>query len=262
MPASNLFSRMGGWFKPGGSTKISAADPAQLDEDGLLKPGQDASNRGGVSTLLSRWQERSQSLERLEDGYQKLTDLVDGIQTHLQNQDERSRTIANGLNSMAEHVARLPDVFQQQNSQIAAIVEQLECAGARSGRIEATLGELPKVVDSQRESLLAVRDQIESSTRTQQSLVDSMGELAGAISALNQSSTDSVQTIKSVQVSAEASQVRLADLVSEHSRKLTKLIGVGLGVAGLLTVATVVSMFLWKTRARGRHASRLSEREA
>ena len=66
MPASNLFSRMGGWFKPGGSTKISAADPAKLDEDGLLKPSQDASNRGGVSTLLSRWQERSQSLERLE----------------------------------------------------------------------------------------------------------------------------------------------------------------------------------------------------
>ena len=244
MPASNLFSRMGGWFKRGGSTKVSAADTAEFDDDGLLKPSQDSTNRGGVSTLLSRRQERSHSLERLEEGYQRLTDLVDGIQTHLQNQDERSRTIANGLSSMAEHVARLPDVFQQQNSQIAAIVEQLECAGARSERIEATLSELPKVVDSQRESLLAVRDQIEASTRTQQSLVDSMGELAGAISALNQSSTDSVQSIKNMQDSAEAGQVRLANMVSEHSRKLTKLIGVGLGVAGLLTVATIVSMLV------------------
>ncbi len=233
---------MGGWFKAGGARRNTAADSAELGDDGPLKPANDLSSRGGVSMLLSRWQERSQSLERLEEGYQRLTELVDAIQSHLQNQDERSRTIANGLNSMVEHVARLPDALQQQHNQLAAIVEQLECAGARSGRMEAVLAELPKIADGQRQTLLALRDQIEASTKTQQGLLDSISGFSDAVGALNQSSTASMQTLRNVQASAEASQNRLANLFTEQSRRLSRLISAGLVVAAVLTVATIVSM--------------------
>lgn len=244
MPTTNLFSKVGAWFKAGATKRRYGAELANVDHNGLLKPPTDNDDRNTAGTLLSRRQERTQSLQKLEDGYQRLSELVGSIQKHLDTQDERSRKIGEGLARLTDPITRLPESVDRQHEQLRAIVEQLETANARSGRIESSMAELPKIADAQRETLVAVRDEMDGARKTQERIADSMDGFRDAVGSLNRAADASVASLRELQSATAAGDERLALLLTEQNKKTTTLVIVAIAMAAVLTIATIASMFV------------------
>lgn len=223
---------------------MHTSELADLDQHDMGNPNDDVVGKPAGPSLLTRWQDKSHSLQRLEENYERLGGLIESIQKHLQTQDDRTRKIADALSSLAAPVAKLPESLRRQEEQLAAIAEQLECANERSARFEATLAELPKVADAQRQTLLAVRDEIESAKKTQDRLADSMSGFRDAVAGLTQSSTASLDTLKGLQSTAGERDERLVVLLTEHNRKFSRLFTVAIVLAAVLAAATVASLFI------------------
>lgn len=244
MQTMNFFSRVGAWFKSGRAGKNDDVDLADVDDDGLLQPTPGSDDKSTVGTLLSRGQERTQSLQRLEDGYQRLSELVESIQQHLQNQDRRTRQIAEALATLADPITQLPENMRKQHEQLHAIAEQLEAANARSAMIESSITELPKIADAQRETLVTVRDEIAATRKTQDRVADCMDGFRDVVGSLTRASDASVATLQDLRAAAAAADDRLADLLSEQNRKTNLIVIVAIVTAAVLTIATVASIFV------------------
>ncbi len=234
---------MGEWVRRGnvrGSDDIGYSKV----EDNLLKPQEDPEDKAAANTILSRWQERSQSISRLEDGYQRLSGLIESIQKHLEAQDSRTQRIADGMENLAATIAKLPDSLKEQQAQLGAIVEQLETGNTRSGRLEAAIAEIPKLADAQRETFLAIRDEIDTGRQTQQRIAESMDGFREAVGSLTQASSTSSETLKSLFATTAASDERLMTLLTDQNKKFSRLFVMAMVLAAILAAANIVSVFM------------------
>ncbi len=234
---------MGEWVRRGASGRSDHSSFSKVEE-GLLVPPEDPEEKTGSNTLLSRWQERSQSVQRLEDGYQRLSGLIESIQKHLESQDERTKNISDGMVSLANTISKLPDSLAEQQTQLRAIVEQLESANTRSARLDAAIAEIPKLADAQRETFLAIREEIDATRQVQNRIVDSMDGFREAVGTLTLASSTTVETLKSLHAIAAAGDERLTTVLTEQNKKFSRLLVVAIVMAAVLAAANIVSIFV------------------
>lgn len=236
---------MGHWFKPGSTRGTLDDQLPQPGSDGLLKPvsgGKDGHGSRGLFHLGRRNQ--VQAVHRLEDGYVKLTGLVDSIHKHLETQDERTRQIADALSQLAQTLGPFPEAAQAQQAQLAAMADQLESSNARFARWDATVSQIPNLADAQRETLRVFGEQVEITRLTHEQVVQSMEGFGNAVNSLGQAFSASVETLKGLQQSVTSRDDRLGTLLAEQNQKLNRLFVVALVVAAFLGVATVVMPFI------------------
>src|SRR3972149_3012014 len=93
-----------GALGPGKNPAAAAAVPPGGAGGGAEAPG----GQGGEADLapdkpggLARWGRRDQTLVRLQEGYERLNQLIEDIQKHLAAQGERSERICGSLEQLA-----------------------------------------------------------------------------------------------------------------------------------------------------------------
>ncbi len=236
MEARTFWTRVGDWFRP--MTRGTLTDHlSRTDRDGLTKRSPDTNGGNGSSRFmpLSRRPHKEQ-VQQLEQGYQKLTGLVDSIHRHLEAQDERSRQVTEALSQVASTVARLPAAAEGQREQLAAVAEQLEHTNRRLAGCENALAPVPKLVDAQREALDSLTGQFEASSRTNARVAESVAGFSDAVGSVQRAYGTSVETLKELQRSLGDREERMTDLLVAQNRRFGRLL---LGAAGLAAVAWI-----------------------
>src|SRR5689334_9523561 len=83
-------------------------DLPQIGDDGLLmEPPEyplaegEAASAEKPAGALSRWNKRDQTLAKLQEGYEKVTQVVEAVQNHLAEQGERTERICQALEKLA-----------------------------------------------------------------------------------------------------------------------------------------------------------------
>src|SRR5690349_19638198 len=88
----------------------------QFGEDGLLTepvelpPEMEGETPEKPSGGLTRWSKRDQTLVKLQEGYERVTQLVEEVQKHLASQGERTERICVSLEQLARSMGDLPQV--------------------------------------------------------------------------------------------------------------------------------------------------------
>lgn len=245
MEKQRFWSRVGHWFKPGTTGGAPEGQPGQTGGDGFVNPATDPIVHDGSRGLLHlRRSGQGQALHRLQDGYVKLTGLVDSIHNHLQTQDDRTRQMADALSQLAQTVGQLPEAAQAQHKQLAVVAEQLESSNARLARWESTISQIPSLGEAQRETLQALGEQIGLTRQTHEHIARSMDGFGEAFNSLGQAFGASVETLKDLQVSAASREDSLTTLLAEHNRRFTRLFVGAIVLAAVVGVSTVVMLIL------------------
>ncbi len=245
MERQTFWSRVEHWFKSGNSRSLIDTPLPQTGADGLLKNEYAPVEKNGATRLRAfRRPSQGQAINRLEDGYGKLSNVVDSIHKHLEIQDERSRQVADSLSQLARTVAELPDAAKSQHKELANLAQHFEASNARLSRWETTVSQIPKLADAQRDTLRSLTEQIESNRKTHEQIAVSLEGFAQAANTLGNAFQTSVETLAEVQRSTAKRDDRLTELLEEQNRKFTKLFVGAIVLAGTLGVSTLIVSIL------------------
>lgn len=256
MQHQSLWSRLTEWFTTDPEDKINPPPTPQQRTTGLNDDLQITKPRpeNGASNV-TRIPSRTQAIEKLEQGYEKLIGLVDNLNSHLENQQkgtERIVTAVNELSHSVNNLTRLPEQLDEHKKAINAIADRLNALDKLNDRMgtldtisdswKTTAEQLPKIADAHRESLNVVRQQVESSNAVQQQVADSMSTLEQTVSTVGNASTTATETIREHQVASAKRDHDLINVLQDQNKKFTALMLVGIAVtivmaAGILIIA-------------------------
>lgn len=245
---NTLWSRFGNWldsFKPDETvpqltltSTIASVPPQRLSPDDECEP---SSEKG--SNRLMPWRKRDQILEQLQDGYDKVLDLVGSIQDHLLLHNKRSDQVAELLTVLSKGIEDVPKATRQHADSLTGLTRQLEIENRHNRAIVDAISELPRSADAQRRGMEAIATQVQASTAVTEKLSGRLDSVGQVVKLLGDALDEQVHTLKVVQQAARHQENQVMAIMERQSRRSAKLIASTLGLAAVLAVATVISLF-------------------
>ncbi len=250
-----LFARVGGWVRrgrlrdvaadPGGEEEALAAEP-DGDSPSTAQGGDstDAADAERITTTMSRRARREVSLGKLQEGYDRVLDLMDRIQSHMQTQETRTEEIASALTQLSRSLADVPSVDQQQVQLLSTIAAQLETTTVRTQQLSDAIGELPRVVRGQTDALSGIQRQLEMSAESDAHLTGTLQSFGRSVDRLGQSTETQATALRELNAAGETHQQRLDEIFQRQTRQFTWLVILTAVLAGAAIVAGTVAVVL------------------
>ena len=248
MPQQRIWSRIGHWLKSGdrtrGQEEGSTRPPADPQAEGFTEPnfGLDSAScleDAIIPSTVSRKSEKEQLLERVEDGYARVTSLVESIRTHMETQDQRSAEMAQALTALADSLHELPGNGQAQVEVLERIEAQLEGQAVRGRKLEENLTQWPRLADAQRETLTAVGRELELNREAGSETRATLEGLGAAVQTLSSATEATSATMRQLQEEAAQREQQMAQVLQERTTRLTWFVA---GVTALAAVAVVIAV--------------------
>jgi chromosome segregation ATPase len=252
MNRPSLFSRVGRWFKPGDRPRPGSGDFGPTAPDTYVEAADSVAGNWGASndrgslasSALSKRRQREEMLTRVEDGFTRVVQLCESLQTHFDHQDQRASRIADSLAEVSGGMARLANVVEAQGDTLHAIVGQLEKGNTRSARIEELAGQFSKLTEAQRQALAAIGQQVEAAQKTDQRIVETLDTVQQAFNTLGESCSASTQALRELRMASAETDARMSKLVEQQGRRFVWLFAVTLVLATVSITAVILGFAL------------------
>ncbi len=263
MENKRLLSRLKDWFQPGSSASgtdvMDAPSPvAESNQDEPSKQPRTIDQWSGPKRedaatpepkpvegmqigSLAPGQNR---LEKLQDGYMQVIELVETIRKHQDRQDERAIEFSSSLTKMASALTEIEKGNHQQVDRLGSIAEELKAGNKRGDHWQEVLAEFPKAAQAQREALISVTRQMEAVGDRDDKMTGSLDSLRDAVTALGDATTASSVAVKNLQMTAIEDSERTADLLEAQNKRFTMLFALTV----TLTLVALVTGVLAFTR--------------
>jgi chromosome segregation ATPase len=213
--------------------------PTESTSGHAHKPG-----NGDSRPSLLPWVRRRQAIERLDERYQRVIELIDAMRGHFDAQDRRAAEVSAGLERMGGTLDRLADTQQAQCEGIASIATRVDDAARSSAGLVTMLAEMPASLQAQAEAVHAVARQMEATRAADAEMTVSLNQFGQAAESLRSAGTAQVESLQRLHVSSQGQKESLRAFVRQQRRLLMVItvvvIVLGLGVLGAL--AAVVHM--------------------
>lgn len=246
MEKTGFWTRVGQWFKSvnamGGDADLGGSP---LDPDSGLdsNDGQHEGVRAPV-TVPARRMHRASGLERLEEEYARIVNLMDRVQKHMEEQGERSQRMADSLDRLNETLASLPQATAEQSQLLARMDQRLASEAASLRKLEDELCQLPALADAQREAMVSIHRQLEASRDGSQKLNATLGEFRDGLGRLTEATGATGRALEKVSGEAVAREDRLARILELQGKRFTVFAIAAIAAAVLAAGAAVAAILI------------------
>lgn len=245
MHKNTFWTRLGQLFRPGSRGGDGLGDLPPVADDGLLVDGPEGGSAGS-DRPLGRWNRREQALQQLQDGYQRVADLVDAIHKHMAEQGVRSDRIAASLDQLAHSIGDLPGAAREQTHTLEAIATHLEMTTSRTQQLADCIRELPAAMKSQGDATTGVIRQLEVANESSVQMNHTMQSLGQSIDTLHNSGRAQVDLLRKFQLESAERENRLAEVIAQQQRRFTWLFVTAMTLAAGSIVG--ILLLVWRLR--------------
>ena len=251
MENTGFWSRVGSWLKrPGQAAGRSREDTTMTSLNVEPLTDADPPDHTGVraaadeSRPLSRlrFSRSGHNLQRLEEEYARIVNLIDGIEKHLASQAEQSQKMARSLEQMAVSLTHAPEASQKELELLSNISDSAAAGVACTKRAVEGLIQLPQLADAQREATVSIDRQLDVSQQTTERLTGTMAEVRQAITRLGEATEASTTGLNLLRCDAAARDERVAGLLETQTRRLTIFAWSALGLALVAAAVGLVAL--------------------
>ncbi|GMU21923.1 MAG: hypothetical protein AMXMBFR13_20110 [Phycisphaerae bacterium] len=255
-----MVKTMGFWTRVGESLGFKARDGRrrtelpdlpQVGEDGLLAdpveiPGEvePEAPADRASGPLARWTKRDQTLAALQEGYEKVTRVIEEIQNHLVTQADRSDRMCTALEQLARSMSDAPAMGREQVAMLEQIAARLETTNARTQQLADAVSELPKAARTQSDTLNGVSRQLEMANEQAVVASQNMDRLGTGIRALGETGQAQADLLRQMAVRTAEHENQIARLVSRQDKRFLMLFIVTIILAAGAVTAAIVGIAL------------------
>jgi chromosome segregation ATPase len=255
MASEGFWSRIGHWFRSTNNEPTAVSRERSASAVAVAEPNSPESSETALGATLSetestivpassssrppRW---NQMLERLEDGYTKVIDLVENIQTHMARQDQRTELMSHSLDKLAEHMSHLPAASESQAKALEALAVEIREDASRSRRVEDQLAQLPSLADAQRETMAAISRQMDAAAAGEAKMDETMTRVRHSLTELSDAAQASTATMHRIHEAQAAREDRTEELLRAQTWKFTWFVAIGGALVVLCAAVLIVTM--------------------
>jgi DNA repair exonuclease SbcCD ATPase subunit len=233
--STTLLSRIGRWFKKD--------IPENGDTSNLVgQPGQHSSNAIETrTTFLRPWAKRDASIQRLEEGFNTLTDLMGAIRDNLDNQNRRQDELLKALSQLPQVLNTIPESNRVQTETLQAIRQQIEGQTTQQERLGTILDKIGTTTGEQREVVDQLRDRVEEIHKTDTTIADYLNNVGNSMKDVSSNSKMTGDVLAQMRDNLDARDGQIERVLHRQGTRFTTMLAIAifLSVAALVAVSTI-----------------------
>jgi ABC-type transporter Mla subunit MlaD len=232
MTLKELWSNAVKWLrahKP--SISIGAAHHPEIDDDGLISQSNDPSaptHEGSVSApnqgnnVVVRTvppAERQETLQKLQEGFDKLIERLGEINEHLSRQAAQHEDLMGRIQQFPEMLESFPAVVENQKKLTEQLLEQLKTTAAKNEQFIDAVEKIPSETAKQTDALVNIDHQLAAAADIDVQMTESMNNFNESLDKLNQSTINQTDGIIQMSKTFAASDRYLKYIISKQNKR-------------------------------------------
>ena len=252
MAIKELWSKTRGWLRSGKLSKQGNYEPL-VNEQGLISQDSDSSQaeeetpteNQAVVVKPANPDEKGQSLEKLQAGFDKLIEQLQSINEHLNHQVSQHENLMNQLDKMPKLLESFPSVLENQKELTEQLFEQLKAATIKNEQFIDAVEKIPTETGKQTDALTNINHQLAAAADADVQMSESINKFNETLNKLDQSTVGQTDSILQMSKTFATSDRYLKYLMSRQNKRLMWLVVVTIGVCVFaIAVLTCIIIYL------------------
>jgi methyl-accepting chemotaxis protein len=230
MTLKEFWADTGRWLRAH-KPSIGGAHQPEIDDDGLIsqdsentEPAADGSlpagNRGNnVVVRAVPSVDRHESLEKLQEGFDKLVEQLKGINEHLSRQATQHEDLMGRIQQLPELLESFPTVVENQKRITEQLLEQLKGTAAKNEQFIDAVEKIPTETAKQTDALVNIDHQLGAAADIDVQMTESFNNFNESLDKLNQSTIGQTDGIIQMSKTFAASDRYLKYIISRQNKR-------------------------------------------
>ncbi len=240
-------SKTGTWLQGHKGTEYQP----QIDDEGLINPEPDPANSNDgqtdeqqrkvvVKTVAARG--KTESLDKLHEGFGQLVDQLQGINNHLNQQVSQHQELMGRIEQLPKLLENFPKVVEGQKQITEQLFEQLKSAAAKNEQFLDAVEKIPNETAKQTDALVNIDHQLAAAADSDVQRAESFNKFNETLAKLNQSTIGQTGSIAQMSKTFATSDRYLKYLISRQNRRFMWIFitAIGVCVGAILVLAGII----------------------
>jgi hypothetical protein len=250
MTLKELWSKASSWLETRKPSRPTDYQP-EVDEEGLISRGPEStgpaagekpaeSNQVLVKTVPPM--DKTQSLEKLQAGFDKLVEQLEGINNHLNRQAAHNEELMKRLEQLPKLLESFPAVVENQKQLTEQLLEQLKATAMMEQGFIGTVEKIPTETAKQTDALTDIDHQLAAAADVDVQMTEGLNKFNETLNKLNQSTIGQTEGIVQMSKTFAASDRYLKYIISSQRRSFMWVFTIAVGVctAAILILVGII----------------------
>jgi methyl-accepting chemotaxis protein len=224
-----------------------------LDNDGLLavslEPQEDFEDTGSVRsphgpvvvnpvTTL----DRRESVEKLQEGFNRLIGQLEQINGHLNQQLAQHQELMGRVRQLPHLLESLPSAVENQKHLTVKLIDQLRSTAAKDQQFIEAVGKIPAETARQTETLTVMNHQLEAAADSDVQLANSFVKFKDTLERLNHNTARNTDGLAQMSKTFAASDRHMKYVVTQLNKRYAWMLAIAVSICGaaICTLAGIV----------------------
>ena len=253
MTLKEFWANTGRWLRAH-KPSIGGAHQPEIDEDGLISQSSDPAEQHGDSSVPGGNQpnnvvvraippaERQESLQKLQEGFDKLVEQLQGINEHLNRQAGQHEDLMGRIQQLPGLLESFPAMVENQKRITEQLLEQLKGGAAKNEQFVDAVEKIPNETAKQTDALVNIDHQLAAAADIDVQMTESLNNFNESLDKLNQSTVSQTDGIIQMSKTFAASDRYLKYIISRQNKRFMWIFiaAVSICVTVILILAGIV----------------------
>jgi len=250
MTLKDFWSKASGWLEARKPSRSADYQP-EIDDEGLISQGvastgtvagDRTSENNQVLVKMVPTMDKTQSLEKLQAGFDKLVEQLEGINNHLNHQAAHSEELMKRIEQLPKLLESFPSVVENQKRLTEQLLEQLKAAAITEQGFVETVEKIPTETAKQTDVLTDIGHQLAAAADVDVQMTESLNKFNETLDKLNQSTIGQTDGIVQMSKTFAASDRYLKYIISNQRKSFIWVFTAAVGVclAVILILAGII----------------------
>lgn len=256
MALKDLWSKTNSWLQ---THKLSRPENYQpdIDDDGLIQQAPAApdpttdkflhsgneKNHAVVKAVQPT--DKSESLEKLQEGFNNLIGQLKGINEHLNHQITQHDDLMNRIDQLPKLLESFPAVVENQKQLTEQMLEQLKSAAVKNQQFTDVVQKIPNETAKQTDALVGINNQLAAAADADVQMAEGFNKFTDTLDKLDQTTTGQTDSILQMSKTFATSDRYLKYLMSRQNKRFMWIFMTAMGVCvAVILILTVIIIYL------------------
>jgi len=253
MLLKDFWTGTGAWLRNHKLVRF-ADDQPRIDNEGLISQGPDSaeysishcqdaeSEEDKVVVKTVQPVDKRESLERLQEGFNKLVEQLRGVNEHLNRQITQQRELMAGLEQLPQLLQRLPNTMENQRRLSEQLFEQLKANAGQNQQFISAVQKIPAETVRQTDTLVDINNRLTASADIDVQMVENFNKFNQTLKKLDQTTAGQTDSIMQMNKTFAVSDRYLKYILAKQSRRFmwVFIVAVSVCMAAIITLAGIV----------------------
>ena len=218
-----------------------------VDELGLLRSEPETQeeekpmrSEWGSGVMVRKSPDKTQSLERLQEGFNRLVSQLEDINQNLSQQANHQQELIDKISQLPKVVESFPSAIANQQRMIEHLSEQLDAASAANQQFIEAVKKIPDEAMRQTDALHSMNRQLSSLADTDVVMNENFSKFNNTLEKLNASTASQTDSVVQMSQTFAASDRYLKYLMAKQNRNFMWIFFSAMGVCVFAILALII----------------------